>query len=102
MCGRRAAGGGAGLPVRVRRSSGARFGFFATSHPAQARFAKCVVADDSTLRHQPYSTPRMRQAVMQNRDIIKLFDGLRVSDSFLLHTQVREILFCRPDYLSKP
>ena len=29
----------------------------------------------------------MRQAVLQNRDIIKLFERLRVSDSFLLQTQ---------------
>ena len=28
----------------------------------------------------------MRQAVLQNRDIIRLFERLRVSDSFLLHT----------------
>ena len=87
---------------QVLRPNGALFGFFATSHPAEARFTKFIVADDSNLRHQPYSTPRMRQAVMQNRDIIKLFEGLRVSDSFLLHTNVREILFRRPDYLSKP
>jgi len=88
--------------MRVLRPNGALFGFFATSHPAEARFTKFIVADDSNLRHRPYSTPRMRRAVMQNRDIIKLFEGLRVSDSFLLHTNVREILFRRPDYLSKP
>jgi hypothetical protein len=44
----------------------------------------------------------MRQPVMQNRDIIKLFERLRVSDSFLLHTKVREILFRKPDYLVNP
>jgi len=63
---------------------------------------KFVVADDASLRHRPYSTPRMRQAVLQNRDIIKLFDRLRVSDSFLLQSNVREILFRKPAYLTTP
>ena len=44
----------------------------------------------------------MRQPVLQNRDIIKLFERLRVSDSFLLQTNVREILFRKPDYLPSP
>ena len=39
---------------------------------------------------------RSRQTVFLNRDIIKLFSGLRVSDSFLLHNNRREILFRKP------
>jgi hypothetical protein len=88
--------------MRVLRANGALFGLFATAHPAEARFTKYIVADDSNLRHRQYSTPRMRLAVLQNRDIIKLFGRLRVSDSFLLHTKVREILFRKPEYLSNP
>lgn len=90
----------AGHLMKVLAANGALFGFFSTSHPAESRFTKFIVADDSTLRHRPYSTPRMRQPVMQNRDIIKLFERLRVSDSFLLHSNVREILFRKPEYLS--
>jgi hypothetical protein len=92
----------AGHLMRVLKANGALFGFFATAHPGEARFTKFIVADDSNLRHRAYSTPRMRQVVMQNRDIIKLFERLRVSDSFLLHTKVREILFRKPEYLSNP
>lgn len=33
---------------------------------------------------------------ISNRDIIKLFSGLRVSDSFLLQNNLREILFRKP------
>jgi len=88
--------------MRALKPNGALFGFFTTTHPTEARFTKFIVADDGNLRHRPYSTPRMRQAVLQNRDIIKLFERLRVSDSFLLHTKVREILFRKPDYLSNP
>ncbi len=92
----------AGHLMRVLRANGSLFGFFATAHPAEARFTKFIVADDANLRHRAYSTLRMRQPVMQNRDIIKLFDRLRVSDSFLLQTKIREILFRKPEYLTNP
>ena len=88
--------------MRVLRVNGALLGFFATAYPAESRFSKFIVADDNHLRHRLYSTARMRQAVLQNRDIIKLFGRLRVSDSFLLQTKVREILFRKPDYLPSP
>ncbi len=92
----------AGHLMRVLKANGALFGLFATAHPSEARFTKFIVADDSNLRHRAYSSLRMRQAVMQNRDIIKLFERLRVSDSFLLQTKVREILFRKPDYPTAP
>jgi hypothetical protein len=38
--------------------------------------------------------------VLQNRDIIRMFETLRVSDSFLLQTNLREILFRKPAYLT--
>lgn len=88
--------------MRVLKSNGALLGFFATAHPREAPLTKFIVVDDSTLRHRHYAPLRMRQPVLQNRDIIKLFGRLRVSDSFLLHTLVREILFRKPDYLSNP
>lgn len=88
--------------MRVLKPDGALFGMFATEHPVEARFTRFVVVDDDTLRHRPYSKPRMRQAVMQNRDISQLFGQLRVSDLFLLQTKVREILFRKPGYLFNP
>jgi hypothetical protein len=92
----------AGHLMRVLKVNGSLFGFFATAQPIETRFTKFVVADDTSLRHRPYAAPRMRQPVMQNRDIIKLFERLRVSDSFLLQTKVREILFRKPEYLANP
>jgi hypothetical protein len=38
--------------------------------------------------------------VLLNRDIIKLFDGLIVSDSFLLKVNTREILFRKQAFAS--
>ena len=88
--------------MRLLNVNGALFGFFSTAHPRESRFTKFVVVDENNLRHRPYSSARMRQAVLQNRDIIRLFDRLRVSDSFLLHSNVREILFRKPAYLATP
>jgi hypothetical protein len=90
----------AGHLMRVLRPNGSLFGFFATAAPAEASFTKFVVVDDGSLRHRAYAVPRMRQPILQNRDIIKLFERLRVTDSFLLQTKVREILFRKPAYLA--
>ena len=51
------------------------------------------------LKHRPYPAARGRQAILLNRDIIRLFAGLRVSDSFLLQNNLREILFRKPSLL---
>jgi hypothetical protein len=88
--------------MRMMAPNASLFGFFSTAQPSEARFTKFIVSDDGNLRHRPYSMPRMRQAVLQNRDIINLFDRLRVTDSFLLQTNVREILFRKPAYLAMP
>jgi hypothetical protein len=90
----------AGQLSRVLKVDGALLGFFSTATAREATFTKYVVVDDVTLRHRPYGSLRMRSRVLQNRDIIRLFERLRVSDSFLLQTNVREILFRKPSYLA--
>jgi hypothetical protein len=85
---------------RLLSVDGALLGFFSTSPVREATFTKYVVVDDMNLRHRPYGPVRTRSRVLQNRDIIRLFDGLRVSDSFLLQTNIREILFRKPSYLA--
>jgi hypothetical protein len=86
--------------TRVLAVDGALLGFFSTAASRDTTFTKFVVEDEQTLRHRPYGIARTRSRVLQNRDIIKLFEGLRVSDSFLLQTHLREILFRKPAYLS--
>jgi hypothetical protein len=86
--------------TRVLAVDGALLGFFSTAASRETTFTKFVVEDEQTLRHRPYGIARTRSRVLQNRDIIKLFEGLRVSDSFLLQTHLREILFRKPAYLS--
>jgi hypothetical protein len=83
----------AGELTRVLRPDGALLGFFGTAQPRDARYTKFIIGDDDTLKHRPYPAVRGRQAILLNRDIIRLFPGLRVSDSFLLQNNLREILF---------
>jgi hypothetical protein len=79
--------------MRVLRPNGALLGFFGTAQPRDARYTKYVVMDEANLKHRPYPASRGRQAILLNRDIIRLFSKLRVSDSFLLQNNLREILF---------
>ncbi len=82
--------------TRVLRPEGALLGFFGTAQPRESRYTKYVIVDDVNLKHRPYAAARGRQAILLNRDIIRLFNGLRVSDSFLLQNNLREILFRKP------
>ena len=82
--------------TRVLRPEGALLGFFGTVPPREQCYTKYVVVDEVTLRHRSYPAARGRQSVLANRDIIRLFSTLRVSDSFLLQNNMREILFRKP------
>jgi len=82
--------------TRVLRPEGALLGFFGAAQTIEARYTKYIIVDEVTLKHRSYPAARGRQTTLLNRDIIKLFGGLRVSDSFLLKTNIREILFRKP------
>jgi SAM-dependent methyltransferase len=82
--------------TRVLRPDGALLGFFGTAPARDSRYTKFIIVDDINLKHRPYAALRGRQAILLNRDIIRLFPGLRVSDSFLLQNNLREILFRKP------
>jgi len=82
--------------TRVLRPEGVLLGFFGAQQTVQARYTKYIIVDEVTLKHRSYPAARGRQTTLLNRDIIKLFGGLRVSDSFLLKTNIREILFRKP------
>src|SRR6476469_7753432 len=70
--------------TRVLRPDGALLGFFGTAQPRDTRYTKYIVIDEVNLKHKSYPAARGRQAILLNRDILRLFSGLRVSDSFLL------------------
>jgi len=79
--------------VRLMRQDAALLGFFGSASHIGRGFTKFIVVDESHVRHRPYASVTVRQHAPQNRDIIKMFEGLRVSDSFLLQNNLREILF---------
>jgi hypothetical protein len=80
--------------TRVLRSDGALLGFFGTSSQlGESRYTKFIVADEVNLRYRTYPGLRPRQSSLPNRDILRMFEGLTVSDSFLLQNKQREILF---------
>jgi len=77
----------------VLRPGGAVMGFFCTKGVDRAAFTKFeIVEATQSLRHRPYAGAGGAKLVLQNRDIIKMFDGLVVSESFLLKSNTREIL----------
>jgi SAM-dependent methyltransferase len=82
--------------TRVLRPDGALLGFFGTAPPRETRYTKFIIMDEVNLKHRPYPALRGRQAILLNRDILRLFSGLRVSDSFLLQNNLRELLFRKP------
>jgi hypothetical protein len=84
--------------TRVLRPEGALLGFFNNAQPRDTAYTKFVIADEMNLKHRTYPAARARQTVLLNRDIIRLFSGLRVSDSFLMKNNIREILFRKPSY----
>ena len=79
--------------VRLLRPGGALLGFFDSAAPVRGGFTKFVIADTSHVQPHAYASVALRQNSLPNRDIIKMFDGLTVSDSFLMRTGLREILF---------
>ena len=78
------------------RPEGAVLAFFATVGVANTRFSKYVIMDEDSLKQRAYSSGGKKQNALPNRDIIRMFEGLKVAESFLLKTNVREFLFRKP------
>jgi hypothetical protein len=81
---------------RLLKPDGCLLGFFSTAEQHTAVYTKYVVVDQSTLKYRTYPASRPRQRNLLNGDIIKLFRDLRVTDSFLMKSKVREMLFRKP------
>ena len=82
---------------RLLKPDGCLLGFFSTANTPDAVYTKYVVVDESTLKYRSYPASRARQRNLLNGDIIKLFKDLRVTDSFLMKSQMREMLFRKPN-----
>ncbi|MEZ5285289.1 MAG: class I SAM-dependent methyltransferase [Vicinamibacterales bacterium] len=78
---------------KLLRPDGALLGFFSTAEGRDPLYTKYVVVDPQHLRYKTYPASRPRQRSLLTGDIIRMFKGLRVSDSFLMKSHVREMLF---------
>ena len=81
---------------KLLKPDGCLLGFFSTADQPEAIYTKFVVVDETALRYRTYPATRPRQRSLLNGDIIKLFKDLRVTDSFLMKSKVREMLFRKP------
>jgi hypothetical protein len=79
--------------IKLLKPDGVLLGFFSTAEARQPLYTKYVVVDPSHLKYRTYPASRPRQRALLNGDIIRMFGGLRVSDSFLMKSNVREMLF---------
>jgi hypothetical protein len=77
--------------VGMLRPGGAIMGYFAISNVEKSNFTKFEIVDDHSLRHRPHPGAGSRIA-HPNRDIIRMFEGLAVAESFLLKNNTREML----------
>jgi hypothetical protein len=86
----------AGELMRLLRPAGALLAIFGTSGPRDPRYTKYIIEDEEHLRYRAYGTASSPPRPLQNREIVRLFDRLEVSDSVLLKSGVREMLFRKP------
>jgi hypothetical protein len=75
------------------KPDGALLGFFNTIEARQPVYTKYMVVDAGHLRYRTYPAVRARQRALLTGDIIRMFKDLRVSESFLMKSHVREMLF---------
>jgi SAM-dependent methyltransferase len=85
--------------VRILRPEGSLLAFFNTAEPpvgAAAAYTKHVIVDPTNLQYRSYAAARGKQRPLLNRDIQRMFEPLRITEQFLLKTNLREVLFRKP------
>jgi hypothetical protein len=82
--------------TRILAPGGVLFGLFGTVKTSEVSYTKYVIRDEFKCERVGYRSATARQSVWQNREIIRMFEGLLVSDSFLLKINTREMLFRKP------
>jgi hypothetical protein len=91
--------------TRILRPDGVLLAFFSTSEPAggaKPAYTRHVVVDPANLQHRAYTAARGKQRPVLNRDIQRMFEPLRITEQFLLKTNLREVLFRKPAGAAAP
>jgi hypothetical protein len=82
--------------ARILKGDGVLLAFFNATEPKPdwpVAYTKHIVIDTATLKHRSYPASRRKQRPLLNRDIVRMFEPLRVAEQFLLKTNQREVLF---------
>lgn len=82
--------------VRLLKPEGALMAIFNASEPRESDetvYTRFIVVDAATLQHRPYKAALRRGRPLQNRDIQRMFEPLRIAEQFLLKSNIREVLF---------
>jgi SAM-dependent methyltransferase len=85
--------------TRILKPEGVLLAFFVTAEPqpgARPEYTRHIVIDQNNLQHRPYAAARGKQRPMPNRDIQRMFEELRITEQFLLKSNLREVLFRKP------
>lgn len=83
--------------IRLLRPGGLLLGFFSARASEETRYTKYFIEDESRLRYRFYMGANCRRWVLKSQDIDALFLGLQLSDSILMTTHLREVLFRKPE-----
>lgn len=83
--------------IEALRPGGALLAFFGGGATADMSYTRYVIEDEGHLRYRVAPATCGRQRSLQNREILALFPGLNLSDSILLKSGVREVLFRKPE-----
>ena len=82
--------------ARMLKPDGVMLGLFNSTEPKgnePSTYTKHIVVDSTNLKLRPYPASRPKRRPILNRDIIRMFEPLRVTEQFLLKTNVREVVF---------
>jgi len=82
--------------ARILRPDGALLAFFNTTPVppgGKPQYTRHVVVDPANLQYRPYPAQQPRQKPLNNRDIQRMFEPLRITEQFLLKSTLREVLF---------
>ena len=79
--------------TRLLRKGGALYGFFGTTAVDLGSYSRFSIVGEDRLRVRPVLATPVRREVLVTRDISKMFSGLIVTESVLLKSSTREILF---------
>lgn len=86
----------AGRLVQLLGAGGVLYGFFGNSTVELSHYTRFLVEGEGILRRRPYPATVVRRNVLTTRDINKMFQGLAVTESVLLKSRSREMLFRKP------